>query len=76
LITRLEELLQSRGKAVVLAAVAFASYHAYQGVAGVVATFLMGLTFGAAYLGLRRIWPLVIGHALYNIILVLAVRPS
>ena len=67
LITRLETLLRSRTKAVLLAAVVFSSYHLYQGVLGVIDTFLFGVMYGAAYLALRRIWPLVLGHMLYNV---------
>ena len=50
-----------------LAAVVFSSYHLYQGVLGVIDTFLFGVMYGAAYLALRRIWPLVLGHMLYNV---------
>ena len=67
LITRLTGLLGSPAKAVVLAAVAFASYHAYQGVGGLVDLFIFGLAFGVAYLLFGRVWPLAIGHALSNI---------
>ena len=67
LITRLETLLRSRTKAVLIAAVVFSSYHAYQGWHGVVFTFLFGAIYGVAYLGIRRIWPLAVGHMLYNI---------
>jgi len=66
LITRLTALLRSRGEAVVFAAGLFASYHAYQGPAGVVYSFAFGVTYGAAFLAIGRLWPLVIGHALYN----------
>jgi membrane protease YdiL (CAAX protease family) len=69
LITRLAGLLGSPTRAVVLAAVAFASYHVYQGLPPLVDVFLFGLVFGIAYLALGRIWPLVIGHALFNIML-------
>lgn len=67
LITRLEQLLQSRGAAVLLAAALFASYHAYYGIRGVANTLAMGVVYGVAYLLIRRVWPLAIGHALYNI---------
>jgi membrane protease YdiL (CAAX protease family) len=67
LITRLEVLLRSRGWAVVLAAAAFASYHAYGGPFGLVFAFVFGLAYGMAYLGVRRVWPLALGHALFNI---------
>jgi membrane protease YdiL (CAAX protease family) len=67
LITRLEVLVRSRGLAVVLAAVAFASYHVYNGALGLGNAFAFGLAYGTAYLAIRRIWPLVIGHTLFNI---------
>ena len=67
LITRLTTLLRSRGKAVVLAAAAFAAYHTYQGLQGVVFSFALGITFGAVFLVVRRVWPLALGHALYDI---------
>lgn len=73
LITRLEVLLRSRGWALVFSAAAFASYHVYHGPAALVSMFLFGLAYGAIYLGVGRIWPLVFGHALYNILLELAV---
>jgi membrane protease YdiL (CAAX protease family) len=72
LITRLEVLLRSRGKAVVLAAVAFASYHIYQGPAGAASCFVFGLAYGLVYLRVRRVWPLALGHALYNMLLAIA----
>jgi membrane protease YdiL (CAAX protease family) len=67
LITRLEELLQSKWQAVILAAVAFASYHIYQDISGFIFSWLFGLVFGTAYLLVRRIWPLALGHALVNL---------
>jgi membrane protease YdiL (CAAX protease family) len=72
LITRLTGLTGSPTKAVGLAAVAFTSYHIYQGAAGTVDVFIYGLVFGVVYLLYGRIWPLVIGHALFNITLELA----
>ena len=67
LITRLEVLLGSRGTAVLASTALFASYHVYQGVAGVEVATAFGLTYGCAYLLFRRIWPLAIGHALTNL---------
>jgi hypothetical protein len=75
LITRLEVLLGSRGSAVILSAAAFASGQAYQGAAGLVGAFLFGLAYGMAYLGVRRVWPFVLGHALFDMHLELAARP-
>ena len=68
LITRLESLLRSRAKAVLIAAIVFSSYHAYQGLSGVVFALLFGLLFGTAYLVLRRVWPLALAHLLYNLL--------
>jgi membrane protease YdiL (CAAX protease family) len=75
LIPRLEQLLGSGLKAVLVSAVVFASYHAYQGAAGLLHTFFLGLLFGTAFLVLRRLWPLALAHAAYNILLELT-RPS
>jgi membrane protease YdiL (CAAX protease family) len=70
LITRLERLLQSPGKALAISTLLFTSYHVYYGFdAGLVAIALVGFGLGAVYLWLRRLWPLVMGHALINIIL-------
>jgi len=68
LITRLESLLRSHWKALVISAFLFASYHVYQGASGVYFSLLFGLAYGFAYLGIRRIWPLVLGHAGYNVL--------
>ncbi len=69
LVTRLATLLRSRTEAVIGAAVLFAAYHLNQGPAGAAGVLLMGLGYGAAFLLLRRVWPLAIGHALYNTVL-------
>jgi membrane protease YdiL (CAAX protease family) len=74
LVTRLAQLSGSRGVAVVTAAAAFASYHVYQGLAGATLAFAMGLVYGVGFLVLRRVWPLVIGHALLNLCIEFGVR--
>ena len=43
-----------------------ASYHAYQGVAGILGNFVMGLVFGWAYLRWGRVLPLVLAHFLLD----------
>ncbi|CAN5327794.1 hypothetical protein BH10PLA2_BH10PLA2_04750 [soil metagenome] len=68
LITRLEELLKSRGLALLIAALLFASYHIYQGYNAVGSTFAFGLLYGGAFLFVRRVWPLALGHALLNLL--------
>jgi len=67
LITRLERLLQSQAKAVILSAAWFASYHLYYGVGGIIYMMLLGIVFGILYLLIRRIWPFAIGHTLWNV---------
>jgi membrane protease YdiL (CAAX protease family) len=67
LITRLKVLLRSRGEAVLFAALLFACYHTYQGPVGAIHALVFGLTYGAIFLAIGRVWPLAIGHALYNI---------
>jgi membrane protease YdiL (CAAX protease family) len=68
LITRLERLLESRFQAVVLAAIAFASYHLYYG-PGPTLIFIAikAVVFGALYLLIRRVWPFAIAHMAFNI---------
>lgn len=68
LITRLEFLLKSRTKAVVVTSAAFASYHLYYGFYDLTYVFMVGVLFGASYLVIRRIWPLAIGHMLCDIL--------
>jgi membrane protease YdiL (CAAX protease family) len=72
LVTRLQQLLRYRSVAVLLSAALFASYHCYQGVPGVAYAMVFGIAYGTAFLLLRRVWPLAIGHMLYNIHLDLA----
>jgi membrane protease YdiL (CAAX protease family) len=69
LITRLEGLLKSQAAAVLLAAVAFASYHLYQRTDGLLDTLILGVVWGALYLVVRRVWPFIIAHTLWNIVI-------
>jgi membrane protease YdiL (CAAX protease family)/rubrerythrin len=73
LITRLERLLRSRVKAVVLSAAVFGSYHLYYGVWGFVDFMTLGLLYGFLYLWIRRIWPFAIGHLILDGIAVLRI---
>ncbi|MBI3721260.1 MAG: CPBP family intramembrane metalloprotease, partial [Fimbriimonas ginsengisoli] len=72
LVTRFELLLRSRAAAVLLSAALFAAYHGYQSTAAVATAMAVGVAYGVAFLLVRRVWPLAIGHALYNIRLDLA----
>jgi len=70
LITRLERLLHSRWLAIGVSASLFASYHLYYGSwAALLTIFTMGICYGCMYIALRRIWIVVIGHAVNNILL-------
>ncbi len=67
LITRLSLLLRSKATGILIAAILFSSYHVYQDFVGVIYTLLFGFVYGTVFICYRRIWPLVIGHAIYNI---------
>jgi membrane protease YdiL (CAAX protease family) len=66
LIIRLERLLGSSWKAVVLAAAVFAGYHAYQGFSALLSIFVFGILYGAAFALRRSLLPLVVAHAATN----------
>jgi len=67
LIPRLERVLKSTGEAVLVGAILFGLGHGYQGVHGVVEVALFGLVYGSIFAVTRRIWPLAIGHAAWNV---------
>jgi len=55
--------------ALVLHATVFGAMHAYQGLAGMIATGIVGFIFGIYYLiGKRRLFPLVLAHGIINTI--------
>ncbi len=65
---RLDRLAWGPVGIVLLSATIRASYHLYQGWAGFVGNFLMGIVFMVFYLRTRRLWPLIIAHALIDIV--------
>jgi membrane protease YdiL (CAAX protease family) len=67
LITRLKDLLRSWWQAVLMAAAIFGSYHIYQGLAGMAFATQLGLVYGVAFVMIKRVWPLAIGHMLINL---------
>ncbi len=69
LIPRLEQAGLPTGSAVVLSSLLFASYHLYQGTYAFVVILATGLLFGFAFARFRRLWPLVIAHAVWDIVL-------
>lgn len=68
LIPRLEVLLKGTGRAIVVSALLFGSYHVYQGPISAITVCMAGVINGAVFAVTRRLWPLVIGHALYDIL--------
>ena len=71
LIVRLERLLHSTWLAVLVTTCCFAVLHWQQGIVGMWQTFLIGAIFGAVFVYFRRIWPLVLAHALFDFIVFL-----
>ena len=67
LLPRFERLLASTWASLVLTALIFGGLHLDQGIGGVVATTLAGLVYGGAFCWFRRLWPIVVAHALYNL---------
>lgn len=72
---RLGKLGLSSAAVIVVAALIRGSYHLYQGFAGFIGNFVMGLIFGYAYLRWRRVAPLVVAHTLMDAV-VFIVGPS
>lgn len=73
MITRLEQFGLGGFRAVALSTLLFSVGHAYQGVAGLIVSFVIGALFGALYLRTRNLHALAGAHALYNLT-VLVVR--
>ncbi|GAA4409340.1 hypothetical protein GCM10023147_52600 [Tsukamurella soli] len=68
LTTRLRQLGFGAATTLAASAVLRGSYHLYQGFGAGLGNLVMGLIFGAAYLRWRRLWPLVIAHAIMDIV--------
>jgi membrane protease YdiL (CAAX protease family) len=66
LIPRFESLLGSTWKSVLLTTLLFASYHIYQGAWSILWISITGFVLGCSFCFLRRLWPVVIGHALMD----------
>ncbi len=68
LITRLRQLGWSENTSLLCSAVLRGSYHLYQGVGGFVGNLVMGLVYGRVWQRTHRLWALVIGHALIDVV--------
>lgn len=68
LLTRLRQLGWSENAGVLASAVLRGSYHFYQGLGGFFGNLVMGLIFGRVWQRTNRLWPLVIAHAVLDIV--------
>lgn len=68
LLTRLRQLGWRENRALWLSAVLRGSYHLYQGFGGFVGNAVMGLVYGRYWQRTNRLWPLVVGHALIDVV--------
>lgn len=68
LFTRWGQAGWSRWRVVVTSAVVRGSYHLYQGIGGFVGNLVMGLLLGWVYTRTRRVAPLVVAHAVLDVV--------
>ena len=68
LITRLRTLGWSENKSLLASSLLRGSYHLYQGFGGGVGNVIMGLVFGRYWQRTGKLWPLVIAHALIDMV--------
>ena len=66
LIPRIETLFGSTWKSILFSSILFALLHISKGITGVVTSGLLGVIWGIAFCATRRIWPVVIAHALWD----------
>jgi membrane protease YdiL (CAAX protease family) len=77
--TRLEQLGLPTWLVVVLPTALWSPFHIYQGLAAVVTIFGLGLFWALWFQRTRRLWPLIVAHALFDLfqlVLLLASRSS
>ncbi|MBQ0922328.1 CPBP family intramembrane metalloprotease [Saccharopolyspora endophytica] len=67
-LTRLRQLGWSENRSLWLAAVLRGSYHLYQGFGGFVGNVVMGLVYGRIWQRTNRLVPLIVGHALIDVV--------
>ncbi|RCW47307.1 hypothetical protein DFQ14_101657 [Halopolyspora algeriensis] len=68
LLTRLRQLGASENRALWLSALLRGSYHLYQGFGGFVGNVVMGLVYGRIWQRTNRLWALIIGHGLIDVV--------
>lgn len=68
LITRLRQLGWGENRALLASGLLRGSYHLYQGFGGGAGNMVMGLVFGRYWQRTGRLWPLVVAHALIDVV--------
>lgn len=68
LLVRLRQLGLPDGRALACSALLRGTYHLYQGIGGGLGNIVMGLVFGRFYQRTNRLWPLVVAHALIDVV--------
>lgn len=68
LVTRLRQLAWRTGAIIATSALLRGSYHLYQGFGAFLGNVVMGVVFSLFYLRTRRVMPLVVAHALLDIV--------
>jgi membrane protease YdiL (CAAX protease family) len=68
LVTRLRQFGWGENRSVAVSAVLRGSYHLYQGFGGFLGNVVMGLVFGRVWQRINRLWALVVGHALLDVV--------
>ncbi|ASO17774.1 CAAX amino terminal protease self- immunity [Actinoalloteichus hoggarensis] len=68
LLTRLRQLGWSENASLLASAVLRGSYHLYQGFGGFLGNIVMGLIYGRYWQRTNRLWALVVGHAVIDIV--------
>lgn len=68
MISRWTKISRSAPQALAVATLLFAINHAYEGLSGVLSAAILGVVYAFAFLKLRRLWPLVLAHAITDFI--------
>lgn len=66
LLVRLKQLGWTNSRALGAAALLRGSYHLYQGYGGFIGNAVMGIVFGLWFQRTRRVWPLIVAHAVID----------
>lgn len=69
LVTRIEEVTESKFKAIAYSALMFGFNHLYQGPLGVLGATIDGMMYAIVFSVTRRLWPIALAHGLYDLIL-------